>query len=281
MKTTTATNSILFKLYLAPGATEQISIEYSNLQQLIEKLELKLGELGLNFNVVFWKNDKGNLISMSQNAQRVLKKMANRDSASIFVIADSDSSDSSSDSSDSGDEDVIIADAPEVAPHRRHCGRRDRSRSRGFDRSRSRSRSRSNFHDHHKRHQMKKLMWKRFQESHGHPEFKRRHCFGGRRARSASPIGRRPCREGEEFKRHPLGSFGTPCGREEFEGPTGGFGRPFGRRGMDHHGFNFHRHHHPFGAFHGFGGHHHGFGHGFGHHGFKRQHPFERRFGRC
>uniref|UniRef100_A0A8R1IHB4 Uncharacterized protein n=1 Tax=Caenorhabditis japonica TaxID=281687 RepID=A0A8R1IHB4_CAEJA len=266
-----ASTTINFKLYLAPGAIEKFSLESQvrSFTSLIDSLKLKLGELGLNFNVVFWKNKKGNLISLSQNAQKMILLSRGQESISLYAIPNSSAENSSDSSSgESGDELIVIDSAPESGRARRHRGRRDRSRSRGFDRSRSRSHSRGRTDrcgpwarwgkPHGKRlgHLENRLLFLEAQRARRGPP-----CFG-RRARSASPIRR--------------GSFECPKG---FGGPHG-----FGR-GLHGHG------HHHMGTYGRFGGHHHGFpgwdprgsfgkfvGHKGHHHGFPGWDP-RRSFG--
>ncbi|CAI2350842.1 unnamed protein product [Caenorhabditis sp. 36 PRJEB53466] len=273
---------INFKLHLAPGAVEKFSVDFDkrSFDDFVDNLEIKLGELGLTLNVVYWKNEKGNLISLSSNSVRnsVRKMLSANESSphvSIFAIADSSAENSSDSSSEeSGDEEILVIDATPQSPRRRrHCGRRDRSRSRGFDRARSRSHSRghSRGRDGHGPRGTKGLkegcgkkrlfrhLAQRVQLLEAQSARLGRPCFG-RRARSVSPQ-----------RRGPGGLEIPPFGRR--------FG-PFGGHGP--HGFHGHHHHHigPF----GFGGGHHGFrGHKGHNHGFGgRHHPFDPRasFGR-
>ncbi|ULT91950.1 hypothetical protein L3Y34_009555 [Caenorhabditis briggsae] len=284
MNSTTTAN---FKLYLAPGAQERFSLEYSNFENLMEALEMRLGELGLTLDIVFWRNPLGNLISLAApNARKILKDSGK---ISLHVVPDSDSEDSedSEDSGeeDSGDEDVVVVE--EVAPNRQRGIRRFggfvgfRRRCGGFRRRHSappcQKRRRLNseasegvgrcerrrhggiggFRRHH----------------HGFPGFSRRQGvfggFGGFPGGPEDPRGPFPGAEGAR-RRHGCGGR-----KRRADGPHGnqGFGQgPHGHH-MGSHGFG----HHGFGGFGGFGGRHHGFGghhghhmgsHGFGHHGF-------------
>lgn len=262
------TTPVNFKLHLAPGAVEKFTINFKNraFDEFIDNLELKLGELGLTLNVVFWKNDKGNLISLSDTARKMLSSNENSEHISLYAIADSSAYNSSDSSSgESGDEIVVIASPKQPNPRRR-CGRRDRSRSRGFDRSRSRSHS----HGHGrglrglggpKGHCARKRLAhleKRVELLEVQSARRGRPC-AGRRARSASPT--RRGLPGFEFP--PFGRGFGRFGEHEFpghgpHGPHGHGPRGFGPHGHGPHGHGPYGRHHfgPFGGHHGFAGHH-------------------------
>ncbi|EGT33074.1 hypothetical protein CAEBREN_10153 [Caenorhabditis brenneri] len=255
-----STTTFIFKLYLAPGAQEKFSLEASDIQNLLEALETRIGDLGLSLDILYCKNPKGNLVSLGENPKKLEKILGKSGNfVSIYAIPDSESeSDSSSDSSSGeksdDDDEVVIAEA-EGAPEERtrgrgRCGRRGPGgcRRRGF----------GGFGRRH--HIMKYMLFGR-----------RRHCFGGRRSRSAPPsgpedirrrmFGRRrhdtagegPRPEGCRRRRHSRGPFDRTEGpegfgrRHNFFGRRGSFG-PFGAGRFGGHG--------PFGSFGpgGFGG---------------------------